>query len=81
MSNFNFDSFKGYEGRIVAGPEVINGTGEVSLKFFENADQDSGNMVFFRMGADEVLELARWLADKAWEAKRQKWCEENLLSG
>ena len=78
MSNYDFESLPGYEGRIVAGPEIINGTGQVWLKFFEEADQDKGAMVFFNMTADEVLDLAKFLSRIAFEAKRAKWNEENL---
>ncbi len=79
MSNYNFESFKGYEGRIVGGPEVINGTGNVQLKFFENADQDTGDAVFFTITADECLDLATWLSRHAFEARRAKWAEDNRV--
>ena len=77
VSNYNLDSFKGYEGRIVGGPEVINGTGNVQLKFFENAEQDTGDAVFFTLTADECLDLAKWLSHHAFEAMHAKWMEDN----
>ncbi len=81
VSNYNLESFEGYEGRIIGGPEVVNGTGSVQLKFFENAGQDTGDMVFFTLTADECLDLARWLSRHAFEAMRAKWSENNLMTG
>lgn len=76
MSNFNLESFPGYEDKIIAGPEVVNGTGDVSLKFYDGDDPGA----FFLMDYEEVLRLAGWLADQAFEAMRQQWREHNLLT-
>lgn len=76
MSNYNLESFPGYDGNIIAGPEVANGTGKVSLKFY-----DGEQRAFFLMDYEEVLRLSGWLADHAFEAMRQQWREHNLLSG
>lgn len=75
MSNFNYEEFPGHP-EIIAGPEVINGTGDVSLQFY-----DGENLATcFLMNYEEVLRLAGWLADQAFEAMRQQWHEHNLLS-
>jgi hypothetical protein len=70
VSNYNLESFPGYEGRIIAGPEVVNGTGQVLLKFFEDTDPDKGGAVYFWMDSGDVLELAVWLSSHAAEAAR-----------
>lgn len=75
MSNFNLETFPGNKN-IIAGPEVVNGTGDVSLKF-----RDGDDMVFFLMDYDEVLGLADWLAKHAFEAMKQQWREHHILSG
>lgn len=75
MSNFNLEAFPGFEESIIAGPEVVNGTGQVSLKFY-----DGEQMVFFLMDHEVVLEFADWLAGHAFEARRQQW-RERLLNG
>ena len=82
MSNFNYESFPGYEDRIICGPEVVNGTGQVSLKFYDCfAGESRADMVFFLMDYEETLRLAGWLADHAFEAMRQQWRDHHLLSG
>jgi hypothetical protein len=77
MSNFNLETFfPSGSKNIIAGPEVVNGTGQVSLKFCDGDD-----MVFFLMDCNEVLGLADWLAKHAFEAERQQWRERHILSG
>ena len=76
MSNFNHEQFPG-QPEIIVGPEVVNGTGQVSLKFYDGKDLAT----CFLMDYEEVLRLAGWLADHAFEAERQQWREHNLLSG
>lgn len=83
MSNFNRESFPGRHNLIEGGPEVVNGTSQVSLAFWDREDHDDpqAQSAMFLMDADEALKLAEWLADHAWEAKRQKWREGHLFSG
>lgn len=76
MSNFNYENFPEWP-EIIAGPEVVNGTGQVSLKFYD----DKELATCFLMDYDEVLKLAEWLANHAFEAMRQQWREHHTLSG
>jgi hypothetical protein len=80
VSNYNREScpIPGYEGEIICGPEVVNGTGQVDLAF---GNSETGRCWGTLMTADQVLRLAEWLADLAWEAKRQQWRERNTLCG
>jgi hypothetical protein len=81
VSNSNWEHLRGYEDRILVGAEVINGTGEVGLKFFEEAGPDKGDMVFFTLTIDAALDFARLLSAQAHEAMRAKWNESNLNVG
>lgn len=81
MSNYNFESPRGYEGRIIGGPEVVNGTGQVRLRFYESAEPDQGEAVFIDMPAEDCLNLAGWLSRLAFEAMHVKWKEDNLTHG
>lgn len=83
MSNFDRRGFPGYESSIECGPEVVNGTGQVSLAFWDRDghEEPETQCVMFLMNADEVLKLADWLAACAWEAKREQWREGHLFNG
>jgi hypothetical protein len=76
VSNFNLEEFPGRR-EIIAGPEIVNGTGDVSLKFY---DGDTLATCFI-MNFDEALAFADWIAKHAFEAQRQQWREHHILSG
>lgn len=82
MSNFNKEGCPvlGYESEIIGGSEVVNGTGQVSLEFWWRPGEDPQGYLTL-MTADQVLQLAEWLADLAWAAKREQWRERNTLCG
>jgi hypothetical protein len=79
MGNSNWESPRGYEGLILVGAEVINGTGEVGLKFeAEPVPGIEPGIVHFTLTPEEALEFARLLSRQAHEAMRAKWDERNL---
>jgi hypothetical protein len=79
MSNCNWEPLRGYEGLILVGAEVINGTGEVGLKFeSEPVPGIDPDIVHFTLTPEEALEFARLLSRQAHEAMRAKWNEHNL---
>jgi hypothetical protein len=69
VSNYGWqalpDTLHEYEGRIIAGADEVNGTGQCWVKFFDEAGQDKGAMVFFPMPGSEVRALAGYLAGVA----------------
>jgi hypothetical protein len=80
VSNYNWESLPGFEEQVKVGAEVINGIGQVALRFWQDPDGSAGDgeAVFLDMGAEKVLELARLLSRQAHEAIRAKWNEENI---
>lgn len=76
MSNCNFEALRGFEDRIIVGAEVVNGTGEVRVEFYQATDDFSG--VHHTLTPEQALDLARLLSQQAHEAMRAKWNEENL---
>jgi hypothetical protein len=79
VSNSNWESLEGFEGLIVAGAEVINGTGEVGLRFeAEPVPGIDAAIVHFTLTPDEALEFAKLLSRQAHEAMRAKWNESNI---
>jgi hypothetical protein len=79
MSNSNWESLRGFEGLILVGAEVMNGTGEVGLKFeAEPIPGIAAEGVDFTLTPEEALEFARLLSRQAHEAMRAKWDEHNL---
>ncbi len=81
MSNSNWESLCGFEGHIMVGAEVVNGTGDVSLRFEEEAEPAPGQergIVHFTLTCGEALELAKLLSRQAHEAMRAKWNERNI---
>lgn len=79
MSNSNWESLRGFEGLIVVGAEVINGTGDVGLRFeAEPVPGIDTAIVHFTLTPDEALDLAKLLSQQAHEAMRAKWNEDNI---
>jgi hypothetical protein len=72
VSNYGWqelpDSLHEYQGRILAGTDVANGSGTCWVKFFEEAEQDKGDMVFFMMPGSQVRALSAYLANVADDA-------------
>ena len=84
VSNCNWENLRGFEGRILVGAEIVNGTGEVRLRLFETAEPlrgEDGDAVFFTLTADQALDFARLLSQQAHEAMRAKWNEAHILFG
>lgn len=63
MSNYDWDAPPGLEGQVLVGAEVMNGTGEVVMRFFE----DAGDVI---LAAGHARELAALLSRKASEAEQ-----------
>lgn len=79
MSNYNWKSLRGYEDLILVGAEVINGTGEVGLKFeTEPVPGIEPGIVHFTLAPEDALEFAKLLSQQAHEAMRARWNEHNL---
>lgn len=81
MSNYEWqelpDTLRTYEGRMLAGTDVVNGTGQCWVRFWENPEPDSGEAVFFSMPGSEVRALSAYLAnvaDAADHAYHQEQC-------
>ena len=81
MSNCNWEGLRDYERQVLVGAEVANGTGEVSLRFFQDPSGDGGDAVFLTMTPDRALDFARLLSQQAHEAMRARWNEANINSG
>lgn len=81
MSNCNWEHLRGYEEHVLVGAEVVNGTGEVRLRLYQEAGDVDAGAVHLNMTADEALDFARLLSQQAHEAMRAKWNEVNILSG
>ena len=80
VSNYNWESLPGFEEQVTVGAEVINSTGEVELRFWQDpaGPVKGGESVYLSMTADKALEFARLLSRQAHEAIRAKWNEENI---
>jgi hypothetical protein len=80
VSNYNFKSLPGFEEQVIIGAEVINATGRVTLRFWQDPDGSAGDgeAVYLDMDAEKALELARLLSRQAHEAIRAKWNDENI---
>jgi transcriptional regulator len=70
MSNYSYNTLPGFEEQVIVGAEEINGTGEVVLKVYDEADDEEG--VYLKFTPEETLELSRLLAEKANEALANK---------
>ena len=80
MSNYNYESLPGFEEQVIVGAEIINGTGQVELRLWQNpaGRVDGGEAVYLCIDAKKALEFARLLSQQAHEAIRAKWNEENI---
>jgi hypothetical protein len=77
VSNYNWESLKGFEDQVLVGAEVVNGTGDVKLNTRQHAGGDS-DAVILTMPAEKALDLARLISRQAHDAMRQQWNEANL---
>lgn len=79
MSNSNWESLPGFEGLIVVGAEVVNGTGEVGLRFEdEPVPGIESDTIVYTLTPEQALDFARLLSRQAHEAMRAKWEEKNI---
>ena len=82
MSNYDWESDKG--GYFTVGAEVINGTGQVTIRTpIPDGTQDCppGRDFWETMTADEALDIGRVIINQAWQAKQAKWREDNTGHG
>jgi hypothetical protein len=80
VSNYNFESLKGFEEEILVAAEVINGTGDVKL-VVSPPGTGGEESVIVHFTPDQALAFARLVSQQAHEAMRAKWDEDNLSHG
>lgn len=80
MSNYNWESLKGFEEQVSVSAEVINGTGDVRVDVKQEPREDA-EMVMLHMTPEQALDFAVLLANQAHEAMRVRWKERHLFNG
>lgn len=82
MSNYDWESDKA--GYFTVGAEIINGTGQVTIRTdVPDGAQEcpSGRDFYATMDADEALGIAEVIIHQAWQAKQAKWREDSTGHG